>query len=78
MELRCNGVTIPIGQMGPGFFISHQSVELTSDTGTIHISIDGNESSWLVRLPDGLRPGKRTPFLQLSEEQVENRQPAAA
>jgi len=54
MELRFNGLVLPIAQMGHNFLILKDSIDHPPTDAEITLSIDGNESRWTVNLPVGL------------------------
>ncbi len=78
MELLCEGISIPLAQLGPNFFISYQSVDAPLEHAVIRVSIDGAESRWAVRLPEGVRTGERTVYQVLSEDLNASLKPSAA
>ena len=55
MQLFVNGHILPIAQLGPDFLILRSPVEHGPCEAQISLSIDGNESSWPVRLDNGIR-----------------------
>ena len=59
MELRFNGHVLPIAQMGPDFLIIINPIDHPPTEAEITLSIDGDESRWLVRLEDGLSAARR-------------------
>jgi hypothetical protein len=49
---------IAVNQMGPDFLlVSETSRSFAPGEGTLFMSVDGNESRWKVRLPDGVSAG---------------------
>jgi hypothetical protein len=54
MELRLNGRVLPIAQLGPDFLVLSTPINHPPAEGEITLSIDGQESRWLIRLLDGL------------------------
>jgi hypothetical protein len=62
MTLFLNGDAMPIAQMGPDFLILDNPIEHAPCVAEVVLSVDGNESRWSVRLPEGIRPNqKRVP-----------------
>lgn len=59
MELRINGFTLPVSHLGPNFLIAKDSVEHPPTDAEIFLSVDGNERSWQVHLPDGISKEKQ-------------------
>jgi hypothetical protein len=59
MELRLNGLVLPIAQLGPDFLLLRKPVDHAPTEAEIFMSIDGRESIWSVWLPDGLCTGQR-------------------
>jgi len=60
MRLRLNGDSIRVVQMGPDFLILEAAAEHPPGDATIDLSIDANERSWKVRLPNGISSTSRT------------------
>ncbi len=56
MELRVNGSTLAIGQLGPNFIILDNPPAHAPTEGEIHMWIDDEFSHWHVQLPDGIDP----------------------
>ena len=54
MQLSVNGHIFRIGQLGPDFLILDDPADHPPAEGEITMSIDGEESRWRVRLPDGV------------------------
>jgi hypothetical protein len=54
MQLRFNGTAIPIARMGPDYIVVHSTVDYPPCEATIEMSVDGSESRWNVRLPNGI------------------------
>ena len=54
MELRLNGHILPIAQLGRDYFILTTPANHPPADAEITLSIDGHESRWPVRLPEGL------------------------
>jgi hypothetical protein len=54
MDLSVNGFVLSIGQLGPGFLILDDPTDYPPSDATITMSIDGEESRWIVHLPDGI------------------------
>ena len=62
MTLLLNGHTIPIAQMGPDFLILDHPVDHPPCVADVILSVDGHESRWAIRLPEGIhREHKRVP-----------------
>ncbi len=59
MQLRVNGRTFSIGQLGPDFLILDDPADHPPAEGEIMVSIDGRERRWTVWLPEGMRAGRR-------------------
>ena len=58
MELYVNGHVLPIGQLGPDFLILKHPADHPPTDAEIAMSVDGRESRWRVRLPDGIAAEK--------------------
>jgi hypothetical protein len=58
MELRVNGQIFKIGQLGPDFLILTNPIDHPPAGGQITVSIDGDVTTWPVRLPDGVATDK--------------------
>jgi hypothetical protein len=58
MELRVNGHTLAIGQLGPDFVILDDPTDHPPAEAEISLSIDGHVKQWPVHLPDGVTAGK--------------------
>jgi len=55
MQLLVDGVSLPIGQMGPDFLLLDKSIDRPPGEATIVFSVEGyDERRWQVRLPEGL------------------------
>ncbi len=59
MELRLNGSTLPISQMGPDFLVLKQPVDHPPADAEITLRIDDSESRWRVHLVEGISIGRR-------------------
>jgi hypothetical protein len=63
MRLIVNGESVSITHMGPDFLIVESPGEHPPGEATIVLQVDRSERRWIVRLPDGLHPGrKRVPI----------------
>jgi hypothetical protein len=60
IELRINGLVIPVAQLGPDFLILDDPVEHPPRDAEIVLRVDKNEHRWRVALPDGLSFDRRT------------------
>ena len=58
MSLSVNGDVLPISHLGPDFLILRTPVEHAPAEAEIFLSIDGNESRWMVRLINGIHPDR--------------------
>jgi hypothetical protein len=67
MELRVNGKTLSIAQMGPDFLFVEPATDLPPGEATIVLSVDGKERRWRVRLPEGVSKESDRVALALSE-----------
>jgi hypothetical protein len=54
MRLLLDGASLPLAQLGPDFLLLESSADHAPGEATIVVSIDGNERSWGVRLPEGI------------------------
>jgi hypothetical protein len=59
MQLCVNGHVLPIAQMGPNFLLVNHTIHHPPTTAEIFLAIDGDESRWIVHLPEGLQPNCR-------------------
>lgn len=67
MELRVNGSMLTISHLGPDYLILAQPVNHPPAEAEIVMSVDGSQSRWSVRLPDGVsRASRRTHILPCS------------
>lgn len=58
MWLSCNGVTMPLSHVAPTFVIAKAPRDIApGTTAELVVSIDGEETSNLVQLADGMRSG---------------------
>jgi hypothetical protein len=66
MTLLLNGHTMSIAQMGPDFLMLDDPVDHPPCVADVILSVDGRESRWAVRLPEGIRRDhKRVPGAQI-------------
>jgi hypothetical protein len=54
IELCVNGHILPVSHLGPDFVVLKDTVEHPPAEAEIALSIDGDESRWRVRLPEGI------------------------
>ena len=59
MELRVNGQVLPISHMAPGFLILKQPFDHPAADAEVYLRIDDSESSWRVRLVEGISTERR-------------------
>jgi hypothetical protein len=59
IDLRVNGHDLPVAQLGPDFLVLRNPADYPPGDAEIAMSIDGQESRWLVNLVDGIRAGTR-------------------
>jgi hypothetical protein len=59
MQLIVNGDTLSITHMGPDFLFVQSPAEYPPGEATIVVQVDQSVRRWIVRLPDGLRPGHK-------------------
>ena len=59
MELRVNGLVLPIAQMGPGFVVMDNPIDHPPADAEIFLNIDGSKSNWRVHLVEGISPQRR-------------------
>lgn len=52
--LLVNGRSLSIAQMGPDFLFLDEPINHPPDDATIVFTVDNDERSWRVRLPEGL------------------------
>jgi hypothetical protein len=63
MRLIVNGTSIGITHMGHDFVFVESPTEYPPGEASILLRVDGSESRWKVRLPDGISAGsKRVPI----------------
>jgi hypothetical protein len=58
IELNVNGFTLSVGQLGPDFIILREPTDHPPAEAEIALWIDGAESRWPVKLPEGLSKEK--------------------
>jgi hypothetical protein len=54
LRLLAGDMTVPLGQVGPGFAIAEEASTLDPGRGVIEIVVDGERFAWDVFLPNGL------------------------
>ena len=54
IHLNVNGYVLRVGQLGPDFVILRDPPNHPPSKGEIVLSIDGEESRWIVHLPNGI------------------------
>ena len=59
MSLSVNGDVLPISHLGPDFLILRTPVEHAPADAEISLSIDGDESRWMVHLVNGIHPERQ-------------------
>jgi hypothetical protein len=59
MELRVNGLVLPIAQLGRNFLVLENPIEHPPVDAEIGMWIDGREDLWPVRLANGIQAGQR-------------------
>jgi hypothetical protein len=59
IHLLLDGVRVPVAQLGPDFLLLVAPVEHEPAEATITLRVDSSESTWKVRLPDGISSGSR-------------------
>jgi hypothetical protein len=59
MELRLNGLVLPISHLGPDFLVLNQLLDHPPADAEIALAIDGHESRWPIHLPHGLSAAAR-------------------
>lgn len=59
MHLVLNGTALPISHLGPDYLRLRESAKFPPCDAQIVLVIDGHESRWPIRLPEGLQPGQR-------------------
>ena len=57
MILKTADREFAIAQLGPDFLILADSAQIEAGHGEIHLSVDGQERHWPVRLPQSLAAG---------------------
>ena len=67
MQLIVNGTVIRITHMAPDFLLVESPSEHPPCDATILLRVDGSESEWKVRLPEGISKDSRRVLLALSE-----------
>jgi hypothetical protein len=67
IHLVLKGTILPVSHLGPDYVRLRESAEVPPCEGQIVLVIDGHESRWPVRLPEGLQPGQgRIPVERVS------------
>ncbi len=59
MELRLNGQSVAICQMGPDFVVLEQPFEHPPVDAELFVQIDESQDIWSVRLVEGISPTRR-------------------
>jgi hypothetical protein len=59
MHLVLNGRSLSVSQLGPDFLILEIPLDHPPATAVLFFSIDGNERTREVRLPEGISAGSR-------------------
>jgi hypothetical protein len=73
MELRVNGRTYSIGQLGPDFLILDDPADHAPAQGEITVAIEGRIRRWSVQLPDGIVASR--PVTRIAEHLARNGAP---
>ncbi|HEX3625443.1 MAG TPA: hypothetical protein VH280_08460 [Verrucomicrobiae bacterium] len=68
MELRVNGMSLPVAQMGPDFLLMDNPIALPPGDADLFLQVDESKSEWKVHLPKGVSPNsKRVPIRTIRE-----------
>ena len=54
MELRVNGVSLPVAQMGPDFLLMDNPIALPPGDANLFLQVDESKREWRVHLPNGI------------------------
>ena len=54
MQLRVNGESIPVAQMGPDFLLLDEPCDHPPGNASVILKVDTSERSWNVHLPNGI------------------------
>lgn len=68
MELRVNGTSLRVAQMGPDFLLMDNSIALPPSDANLFLQVDESRSEWKVYLPDGISPKSRRVAIAKSRE----------
>jgi len=63
MQLRFDGTSIPIAKMGPDYVVVRSDSDYPPCEATIEMRVDDSESSWNVRLPNGISAASKRVIL---------------
>lgn len=67
MRLYLNGSVHVIAQLGPDFMIMADAPTYPAAAAEISVTIDGDETRWPIRLPQGIDPHTpRTPIAPIN------------
>lgn len=59
IRLLLDGVSLPVGQLGPDFLLLKKPLAHPPTEGTLIVGVDENERRWQVRLPEGISADSR-------------------
>ena len=59
MHLLIEGVSLPVGQLGPDFLLLKAPLDHPPAQATLVVRVDENEHRWQVDLPEGISAATR-------------------
>ena len=59
MQLLLDGVSLPVGQLGPDFLLLKEPFLHSPTEGTLVVCVDDTERRWQVCLPEGISADSR-------------------
>ncbi len=59
ITLEVEGRVLDVASTGPGFLVLRTQIDLDAADGILHVDIDGDVNSRLLRLPNGLQTERR-------------------
>ena len=68
MELRVQGTSLRVAQMGPDFLLMDNPIALPPGGASLSLQVDGSKSEWKVYLLDGISPKSRRVAIAKPEE----------
>ena len=68
MELRVNGISPPVAQMGPDFLLMDNPIALPPGDANLFLQVHESKREWRVRLPNGISATSERVAIAKTEE----------